>query len=187
MNKPSSKSKRTRSRKTLTPNLPKIGPSMLDRQPGMRQSYEAFLRWVSAEDMAALCAEVAQDMGFGEAMPTSSEQQRLLVEHAYLLHKRKAKHRLTQHQNDATSRRRARKNNSPTEMFKRSDIIDRDHSTCYLCGHPVDTHDIHLDHVIPISKGGPHTADNVRVTHSQCNLRKGASMPSDTTCKILTT
>jgi 5-methylcytosine-specific restriction endonuclease McrA len=31
----------------------------------------------------------------------------------------------------------------------------------------------HLDHVIPLSKGGNDTPDNVRTTHAKCNMAKG--------------
>jgi 5-methylcytosine-specific restriction endonuclease McrA len=34
-----------------------------------------------------------------------------------------------------------------------------------------------LEHVIPLSKGGTHTKDNVRCSCRACNLNKGANMP----------
>lgn len=36
----------------------------------------------------------------------------------------------------------------------------------------------HLDHRVPFSKGGSHTADNLRVISKRRNLKKGARMPS---------
>jgi 5-methylcytosine-specific restriction endonuclease McrA len=33
-----------------------------------------------------------------------------------------------------------------------------------------------LDHVIPLSKGGEHSYDNVQVTHPSCNRKKGAKV-----------
>ena len=30
----------------------------------------------------------------------------------------------------------------------------------------------HVDHKIPVSKGGRHREDNLQVTHGECNLRK---------------
>jgi len=36
--------------------------------------------------------------------------------------------------------------------------------------------DLHFDHVIPLSKGGPHTYDNIRPAHSWCNMRKGTKL-----------
>lgn len=52
-------------------------------------------------------------------------------------------------------------------------VIVRDGFTCGICGGPVDPNDVHLDHIVPHSKGGPTTAKNLRVTHSRCNLRRG--------------
>lgn len=34
----------------------------------------------------------------------------------------------------------------------------------------------HLDHVIPLSRGGAHSEDNIRVTHARCNLKKGTKL-----------
>lgn len=77
--------------------------------------------------------------------------------------------------------RRARLSNAVTETIRRSEIIERDRSTCYLCGQRCEPNDIHLDHVIPLSRGGSHTAANLRVTHGQCNIRKAANLlPTDT-------
>lgn len=35
----------------------------------------------------------------------------------------------------------------------------------------------HVDHVIPISKGGAHDADNIQILCAKCNLRKSNKMP----------
>jgi 5-methylcytosine-specific restriction endonuclease McrA len=31
-----------------------------------------------------------------------------------------------------------------------------------------------LDHLIPLSKGGNHTSDNLALAHGRCNSRRGA-------------
>lgn len=36
----------------------------------------------------------------------------------------------------------------------------------------------HLDHIVPFSKGGSHTHDNLRVVEKKKNLKKGAKMPT---------
>lgn len=56
----------------------------------------------------------------------------------------------------------------------RAYVIERDKGVCGLCHEPVEPHDIHLDHIHPWSRGGRDTADNLRVTHSLCNIRRGA-------------
>ncbi len=71
-------------------------------------------------------------------------------------------------------RRVAKVTNGPVEDIKATDIWTRDGGVCYLCDSPVTLSLAHLDHVIPVSRGGTHTPDNVRVTHARCNLRKGA-------------
>jgi 5-methylcytosine-specific restriction endonuclease McrA len=47
--------------------------------------------------------------------------------------------------------------------------------TCYLCGATVDSI-AWMDHVVPISKGGIHCADNLRPACGPCNVRKGAKV-----------
>ncbi len=50
---------------------------------------------------------------------------------------------------------------------------------CYLCGKRIPLGDRHVDHIIPLSKGGAHTAGNLAIACSSCNIRKGAKMPSE--------
>lgn len=69
--------------------------------------------------------------------------------------------------------------------YSRISILERDDYTCHICKEKTDptaTHVMgqpgwerypHLDHVIPISKGGPDIPDNVKVAHAECNLIKG--------------
>lgn len=71
------------------------------------------------------------------------------------------------------ARRNARKRLATIEPVDFDEILERDGLWCYLCQSEVEPDDIHFDHVVPLSKGGMHTMDNIRVTHSVCNLRKG--------------
>jgi hypothetical protein len=66
----------------------------------------------------------------------------------------------------------ARRPSIPTAT--RAAVIARDGLVCQLCGGDVEPGDMHLDHIEPYSKGGPTTVDNLQVTHSVCNMRKGA-------------
>ena len=52
----------------------------------------------------------------------------------------------------------------------RREVLRRDGHTCQYCG---STKDLTLDHVIPRSKGGPHTWDNVVAACQPCNYSKG--------------
>lgn len=75
------------------------------------------------------------------------------------------------------ARRRARiAGAAVVEPISRAEIIERDQSTCHLCGGLVSADDIHIDHIVPLSRGGNHSADNVAVAHSMCNMRKGSRL-----------
>lgn len=62
------------------------------------------------------------------------------------------------------------------EDVDRQRVIDRDGNACYLCGVSMNEDEIILDHVIPLSRGGPHCEDNLRVCCKRCNLRKCARL-----------
>lgn len=58
---------------------------------------------------------------------------------------------------------------------------------CYICGVAIDflaprkcgldgwEQGLHIDHLVPIAKGGSDTLENVRPAHGLCNLRKWAN------------
>lgn len=81
---------------------------------------------------------------------------------------------------DAYHRRRALKANTSTgRPVRLAEIRERDGNRCHLCGdrvsakvwpHPLSAS---LDHVIPLSRGGIHDPDNVRLAHLRCNVEKG--------------
>ena len=56
------------------------------------------------------------------------------------------------------------------------EILNRDGYFCHICKGDVEPWDIHFDHVVPLAKGGSHSMDNISVTHSTCNLRKGSKL-----------
>ncbi len=83
-------------------------------------------------------------------------------------------HKAAEYQNT----RRARKLNAPrVERIDRQAIIERDASMCHICGLFVPPDQMSLDHVIPLARGGAHTADNLKVAHRRCNSRKNATLP----------
>lgn len=69
-------------------------------------------------------------------------------------------------------KRYAIKKSVTIEKVDYSEILKRDGCICHICGKPVDKNDIHFDHVIPLSKGGNHSMNNIKVSHSHCNLVK---------------
>ena len=58
-------------------------------------------------------------------------------------------------------------------------LFERQASSCYICDEPIDLElhrdDLDLDHIDPLSEGGPDAANNLALTHSSCNRSKGAS------------
>lgn len=52
-------------------------------------------------------------------------------------------------------------------------IIERDGLRCVFCDDDLTNAEIHLDHAIPESKGGPTNFENLQVTCRKCNLQKG--------------
>jgi 5-methylcytosine-specific restriction endonuclease McrA len=66
----------------------------------------------------------------------------------------------------------------------RKSVIERDGYYCVYCDEDLTNSEIHLDHVIPESKGGPTTYDNLQVTCRKCNLAKGILTESEFTHKL---
>lgn len=54
-------------------------------------------------------------------------------------------------------------------------VLSRDNFRCVFCGKSPATNigtKLHIDHVIPFSKGGTNTADNLQTLCEECNLGK---------------
>lgn len=61
----------------------------------------------------------------------------------------------------------------------RLEILDRDNWVCHICSRPIGQSYVwpdgrmgSMDHVVPVSKGGPHTSDNLKAAHLICNIQK---------------
>lgn len=68
---------------------------------------------------------------------------------------------------------RARTLNCPVIIpFTRMEIIKRDGLSCYLCGKILTYETATIDHVIPLSKGGFHCPNNVKIACLKCNQEK---------------
>ncbi len=86
----------------------------------------------------------------------------------------------------AKETRRARLANVETKAYSRHQIFERDGWVCQLCDLAVDRGAHYqndwapsIDHVVPISLGGPDTPENVQCAHRLCNSRKSNIVPSD--------
>jgi hypothetical protein len=58
-------------------------------------------------------------------------------------------------------------------------VLKRDNQICAMCVKPVLDGNIHFDHIIPWSKGGPTEEHNIRLLCDNCNRRRGASFEGD--------
>jgi 5-methylcytosine-specific restriction endonuclease McrA len=87
--------------------------------------------------------------------------------------------------NEYSHRRRVRKRNNGVLEYSTQEVLDTYGIDCHLCNRPIDLTaprragsgvgwetGLHIDHVIPISKGGPDTLSNVRPSHAYCNISK---------------
>jgi len=77
-------------------------------------------------------------------------------------------------------RRRAERYGVEYEFVDRAEIFERDGFVCQLCGEDVDptvkfpdSRAATVDHVVPISLGGAHVAENLACAHFGCNAAKG--------------
>lgn len=73
-------------------------------------------------------------------------------------------------------KRRARQRGSTVTTFTPADLDARMSMfgyRCWMCGGPFE----HVDHVKPLSKGGPHALANLRPACAPCNTSKGDRWP----------
>lgn len=72
--------------------------------------------------------------------------------------------------------------NGPQDRYTVTEVGDRDGWACQICGDPVDPslrstdpESRSVDHVVPVSRGGTDTLDNIRLAHLGCNLDRNVS------------
>jgi len=63
--------------------------------------------------------------------------------------------------------------------FTRFNVFLRDKWTCQYCADRFKTHELTFDHVIPKSKGGRTSWENIVAACRCCNTRKGNKMPTE--------
>lgn len=80
-------------------------------------------------------------------------------------------------------RARARRFGVAYEPIDRDRVFADDEWLCGVCGEPTDPNAApctplspSLDHIVPISRGGPHVRDNVQCAHFECNWRKSDAL-----------
>ena len=71
----------------------------------------------------------------------------------------------------------------PTICFSRAEIFRRDNFTCQYCGKR--TKHLTIDHIIPRSRGGKDTWENVVAACASCNHRKGGKLLEETNMHLI--
>jgi 5-methylcytosine-specific restriction endonuclease McrA len=74
-------------------------------------------------------------------------------------------------------RRRASKLGAYVTKADYAGVLAEFGMVCHLCdGDIASMADLDFDHVIPLSKGGAHSTENIRPSHRHCNRSKGAKL-----------
>ena len=71
----------------------------------------------------------------------------------------------------------------PRVKLTRREVFIRDSYTCQYCGRQM--HDLTIDHVVPRSRGGHDTWDNLVLACVQCNVRKGDRTPIEANMPLI--
>jgi 5-methylcytosine-specific restriction endonuclease McrA len=58
-------------------------------------------------------------------------------------------------------------------------ILEQQDFCCALSGRPLQPDTAALDHIVPISRGGRHEADNIQVLHKDVNVAKSSMTVED--------
>src|ERR1700683_3922736 len=72
-----------------------------------------------------------------------------------------------------------------TRALSRKNILLRDRNTCQYCGEALAAGELTLDHVIPRSRGGASTWENLVACCHSCNRRKGSLLPHESNMKLM--
>ncbi len=67
-----------------------------------------------------------------------------------------------------------RKQDYKSNRWNRKHLVNAKGNICAICKKPiVSMKDVTIDHIIPLSKGGADTLENMQLAHSSCNREKG--------------
>jgi 5-methylcytosine-specific restriction endonuclease McrA len=72
-----------------------------------------------------------------------------------------------------------------TRALSRKNILLRDRNTCQYCAEVSPSGELTLDHVIPRSRGGASTWENLVACCHSCNRRKGNQHPGEAGMKLM--
>lgn len=98
--------------------------------------------------------------------------------------------RLEEKRKTGTHRKRARHYGCIVDTVNKFKVFERDKYKCKLCGIKVQIKDsnksnsAHLDHILPLSKGGAHTYSNIQTLCFECNVNKGNKLMGQLTLSL---
>jgi 5-methylcytosine-specific restriction endonuclease McrA len=72
-----------------------------------------------------------------------------------------------------------------TIRFNRRNIFARDANRCQYCGRRFPTSELSLDHVIPRSRGGETSWENIVCSCVKCNVKKGGQTPQEASMQLI--
>lgn len=150
------------------------------------------------ESTCKFCKNAKRRRAYQEDLEVNRERVRVAARHIYRQNPEKAKARRERYESkdperiramkdawkqahpdrllDYDQARRARVRGTQIEPISRRLVWEQDEGICHICLESVEFEDMHLDHVVPLSKGGTHTYDNVASSHEMCNLKKAAKV-----------
>jgi len=73
----------------------------------------------------------------------------------------------------------------PTPALTNIALFSRDRNLCLYCGDEFTRHLLTRDHVVPVSRGGEDTWENVVSACIRCNVRKGGRNPQQASMPLL--
>lgn len=74
-----------------------------------------------------------------------------------------------------------------TVRLNRHTVLARDEHRCQYCGRRLPASQLSLDHIIPRSRGGETTWDNVVCACLKCNVKKGGRTPNEAHMRLCQT
>jgi 5-methylcytosine-specific restriction endonuclease McrA len=69
--------------------------------------------------------------------------------------------------------------------LNRRNIFARDTNTCQFCGKRFSSSQLSIDHVIPRSRGGESTWENLVCACVKCNVKKGGRTPAEANLRLI--
>ena len=139
------------------------------------------------QDEVFTCAECGRKYTRHQYELYTQRKNRALKKPKYCSHACRARAYRRKYRSVKRSTRRTLEAIAKQDVIPLADLVARDGGVCQLCGEPVDKSDCFfdsdgnfhtgrlyptMDHIVPISKGGKTTWDNVQLAHFRCNSVK---------------